>query len=118
MFQVTSALVDIRNHLQQARRGELGGNGVFHYDTLHDVALRSNVHSVLQMENEQGTRFHHVSAVLCIRSGFAHVRIRNHSVPSLEINISYLQYIYYIMEHLIQYYLYEYIINLYIPILK
>lgn len=77
-------MADIRNHLQQTSGGELSGNGVFHNDIIHDVTVRRDVHSVLQMEDEQGTRFHHVLVVLCICGGVADVRIRNYSVPSLD----------------------------------
>jgi len=62
--------------LRETRGGELGGHGVQHSDTLLHAALRDHEHRLLQMENEQGTRFHDVHPLLCLRRRLADVRVR------------------------------------------
>lgn len=82
-FQITSALVTIRNHLREARGGELGGYGLLHNDPLHDAAVRHHVHRMLPVEDEQGTWLHDVSALLRFRRRFPDVRVQVHQVPVL-----------------------------------
>lgn len=75
LFQITSALVTIWHYLRETRRSELGWYGVFHNNIVHDAALRHFIYRMLQMENEQRTRFYNVSLVFCFRSSITNVRI-------------------------------------------
>lgn len=77
-------MVAVRHHLRKARGGELRRDGVFYNNPLHDAHICHHVNRLLPMEDEQGTRFHHVLAVFRIRGGIADVRIRVHSVSCLE----------------------------------
>lgn len=73
LLQVTSALVAFRHHLWRAGRGDFGGDGVFHNHLVHDASVRHHVDSLLPMEDEQRTRFHHVLVVLRLCGSVAHV---------------------------------------------
>lgn len=83
-LQVTSALVAFRHHLRRASGGDIGGNGVLYNDPFHDAFIRHHVNSLLPMEDEQRTRFHHVLVVFRLCGSVAHVRIQIYSVSRLE----------------------------------
>lgn len=76
-------MVAVRHHLWKASGGELRRHGMFHHHPLHDATVRDHVDSLLPMEDEQGTWFHHVLALLRVRHCIAHVRIHVHSVSLL-----------------------------------
>lgn len=84
-MQVTSALVAVRHHLQGGRGGELDRNGVLDIHPVHDAAVRHPVHRLFPVEDEQESRFHYVPALLCLRCGLAHVRIRGHDMPGVNV---------------------------------
>lgn len=57
---------------------------MLHNDPLHDASIRHHVDSLLPMEDEQRTRFHHVLVVFRLCGSVAHVRIQIYSVSCLE----------------------------------
>lgn len=84
LFQVTSALVVVRDYLREACGSEFSGNGVFYNNPFHDAHFCYHVYCLLPMEDEQRTWFHHVLALLCIRCYITHVRIRLYSMSRLK----------------------------------
>lgn len=66
-FQVTSALAPLWFDIRGTCPSQLEGHGLQHRTALRHVDLRHHQHSLLQVENEQGSWFHHVPALLCLR---------------------------------------------------
>ena len=73
----------VRPDLRKTRRGELGGYGVQHSDPLLYAAIRDSEHSLFQMADEQGPRFHDVPSLLCLRRRLVDVRVRDPRLSGL-----------------------------------
>lgn len=75
LFQAAAPMATLRAHLRRASPGELQRHGVQHSAPLRHAYLRHHQHCLLQVEDEQGTRVHHVPPVLRLRRGQPGTRV-------------------------------------------
>lgn len=71
----------IRTDLRRAGGGELQGHDLQHRPSLRHVAVRHPQHRLLQVEDEQGPRLHHVLALLRLRRSELGARVRIPTLP-------------------------------------
>ena len=68
-------------NLRDTSRGKFSGDGLQYRHSVRHAAVRHPKHSLFQVAHEQGPRLHHVRAVLHLRSGIPHVRVRDPRLP-------------------------------------